>query len=132
MCATPAGGGPTPRHMRTRKGADISLRLLKLSREVIALAHELPPTRLNKHIAFQVERSITAAGSNYSEACYAESRRDFIHKVSVAAKETGETLYWLRLIASLKQDEALEPLAREADELVAILVASARTARSRL
>ena len=31
--------------------------------------------------------------------CHAESRADFIHKVSLATKELGETLYWLRLIA---------------------------------
>lgn len=68
--------------------------------------------------------------SNYQEARHAESRADFVHKVGVAAKELGETLYWLRLVDKLALLPS-SPMAQEADQLIAILVASARTARSR-
>jgi four helix bundle protein len=79
-------------------------------------------------------RSATAGGANYEEARSAESRADFAHKVSVAAKELRESLYWLNLIwkAQLMPSGPLNELAREAHELIAILTASAKTARAGL
>jgi four helix bundle protein len=76
-------------------------------------------------------RSATSAGANYEEARHAESRADFVHKVCLAAKELGEALYWLRLMDKLALLRAEPTIQREADELIAILVASARTARAR-
>lgn len=72
-------------------------------------------------------------GANYEEARGAESRADFIHKVGIANKELREALYWLRLTeeAALVTDSDLAALIREADELVAILTASIRTAKQR-
>ena len=68
------------------------------------------------------------AGANYGEARAAESPADFIHKVGVAAKEVREMLYWLELVKrtaliSVNLDHGID----EADQLVAILIASART-----
>jgi four helix bundle protein len=82
-------------------------------------------------MGLQIVRSATSAGANYQEARHAESRADFVHKIGVAAKELGETLYWLRLLDKLGLLPTGSGLPREADELIAILVASARTARSR-
>ena len=48
-------------------------------------------------IAKQLLRSGTSIGANVREAQNAESRRDFIHKLKIAAKETDETEYWLAL-----------------------------------
>lgn len=52
-----------------------------------------------RHFALkeQLLRSGTSIGANVREAQNAESRRDFIHKLKVAAKEAGETEYWLIL-----------------------------------
>ena len=78
-------------------------------------------------------RSATGGGSNYEEARGAESRADFIHKVGIANKEMREALYWLRLVgdAEFVTGDQLVPLVTEADELVAILTASIKTARQR-
>lgn len=79
-------------------------------------------------------RAATGGGSNYEEARGAESRADFIHKVGVANKEMREALYWLRLVQDAEVvvgGEQLAALVREADELVAILTASIKTARQR-
>ena len=67
------------------------------------------------------------------EARGAESRADFIHKVGVANKEMREALYWLRLVqdAELIVSSDVDGLIREADELVAILTASIKTAKQR-
>jgi four helix bundle protein len=66
-------------------------------------------------------------------ACGAESRADFIHKLGIANKELREALYWLRLTdeAELVVDRGLEALIREADELIAILTSSIKTAKQR-
>jgi hypothetical protein len=55
-----------------------------------------------------------------------------VHKVGVACKEVRETLFWLELVRSSQRIEgAARPSIEEADELVAILIAPARTARSK-
>jgi four helix bundle protein len=80
----------------------------------------------------QLIRSATGSGANYEEARAAESRADFIRKVGIAAKEAREACYWLGLVQRsgwLRAD--LRALVRQANELSAILGASARTARSR-
>ena len=87
----------------------------------------------SKHAAKQLWRATTGGGSNYEEARAAESCADFVHKVRVASKELRETLFWLRV---LRQSDWLEPgaidnLIDEVDQLIAILVVSARTAKSR-
>ena len=84
-------------------------------------------------MARQLTRAGTSGGANYAEARGAESRADFAHKVLVAAKEIGETLYWLRLIerAQLVRGDRVAWAIREGTELEAILKASARTARAR-
>ena len=48
-------------------------------------------------IARQLLKSGTSIGANITEAQNPESKADFIHKIKIAAKEAGETLYWLRL-----------------------------------
>jgi four helix bundle protein len=71
-------------------------------------------------------------GANLEEGVGAQTKPDFIAKQFVALKEARETRFWLRLIAV--SEPSLEPKAKpliaEASELVAILTASLKTARS--
>ena len=54
---------------------------------------------VNKRIiANQILRSGTSIGANIAESCYAASRSDFVNKLKIAEKETGETAYWLKLV----------------------------------
>lgn len=46
----------------------------------------------------QILRSGTSVGAMIHEADYSESRNDFVHKMSIAHKEAGETLYWIELL----------------------------------
>lgn len=48
-------------------------------------------------VAKQILRSGTSIGANVSEAQFAESKKDFVHKIRIAAKEANETSYWLNL-----------------------------------
>jgi four helix bundle protein len=111
------------------RGGDVAERLLNLGAAVTKLTEALPRRPFTRHLGLQLIRSVTSAGANYQEARRAESRADSVHKIGVAAKELGETLYWLRLTEKLTSPGGLLHALREADELVAILVASARTAR---
>jgi four helix bundle protein len=115
---------------RLRKGDDIAERLLALGVQIVRLLRALPRDPAGKHLAIQLFRCATSPGANYEEARAAESRADFAHKASIAAKEMRETRFWLELLHRsgwLKQD--LMHLVNEARELSAILGASVRTAR---
>jgi four helix bundle protein len=49
-------------------------------------------------MSLQVYRSGTSIGANVSESKNAQSKADFINKLSIALKEAGETEYWLKLL----------------------------------
>jgi len=114
------------------KGDNIADRLEALGADIVSLVRALPQDRAGKHVADQLLRSGTSGGSNYEEARSAQSRRDFVHKVSLAAKEMREARYWLGLVSRTEEDlrsRALE-LRQEATELVAILMKSRATAKA--
>jgi len=114
-------------------GDNIAYRLRRFAVECVRVCRSFPSDPAAKHIARQLVRAATGGGANYEEARGAESRADFIHKTGIANKEVREALYWLRLAheADLLTDGKTDDLINEADELVAILTASIRTARSR-
>jgi four helix bundle protein len=116
----------------TMKGDDIAARFEDFGAAVIKLVRDLPRDRAGRLISDQLLRSATAGGSNYEEARSAQSRRDFIHKVSLGAKEMREAIYWLALVAKTEPSmrEIATGLRKEGNELVAILMKSARTARA--
>jgi four helix bundle protein len=84
-----------------------------------------------RKIAGQLIRASTSTGANYEEACSAESRSDFIHKLQIVLKELKETIYWLRLISRLEifSPEETESLLKEAMELATIIGKSILTAK---
>ena len=53
-------------------------------------------------ISKQILRSGTSIGANIEEALAGQSRKDFIHKLSISSKEARETKYWLRLLQKSK------------------------------
>ena len=70
----------------------------------------------------QLLRSGTSIGANVEEASAAQSRADFISKMSIASKEARETVYWLQLLqASQIVNFDFQPLLNDADELVRLL-----------
>jgi len=90
-----------------------------------------PTLGSGRHVAGQLVRSGTAGPPDYNEGRNAESRDDFIHKLSIALKEMSESEVWLKLIvrANLLPEQRLEPLTDEADQLCRILVQSILTAK---
>jgi four helix bundle protein len=98
---------------------------------VIKLVAVIPHGRANDIIARQILRSATCVGANYRSACRAQSRADFAAKMAIVGEEADETLYWLELLgeSGLMKAERLKDLIKEADELVAIVTASRKTAK---
>lgn len=78
----------------------------------------------------QLLRSGTSIGANVEEAASAQSRKDFISKMSIASKEARETNYWLRLIgdSGLSEYKKLPHLLQESEEIIKILTSIVKTA----
>jgi four helix bundle protein len=100
--------------------------------EIIKFVASLPRNRTFEVIGRQLLKSGTSVGANYREAGRAESHDDFIHKIGICEKESAETQYWLELFLEgrLADPEKCEKLRGEASELLAIFVASGRTAKA--
>ena len=106
-------------------------RSLDFAVQIIVLVKKLPNTNVGNHVGGQLLRSGTSPGSNYEEACGAESRADFIHKLGIVLKELKESRFWLRLVkrSKLLKAERVDPLIVECEELCAIIAKSIFTAR---
>lgn len=84
--------------------------------------------------AKQILKSGTSIGANIAEAQHAQSKADFISKMSIALKETAETIYWVRLFKAteyLKEKEA-DSLLKDCTELEKILVSILKTTKQKL
>lgn len=80
----------------------------------------------------QLLRSGTSVGANYRAVCRAKSKADFIHKLRIVEEECDESLFWMELLIDNKLVKAsrLHDLMKEGHEILAIIIASAKTARS--
>jgi four helix bundle protein len=64
---------------------------------IINIVKCMPLDSINNILSRQLIKSSTSIGAQIREARHAESKADFIHKLSIAQKEAAETLYWLEL-----------------------------------
>ncbi len=110
----------------------LSLRLLNFAARVGKVVDALPNTRLGRHIAGQLVRSGTSPAPNYAEACAAESRKDFIHKLKICLKELRESRCWIQLIikSDLLTKLQMSELLDECTQLCNIIGKSIVTAKS--
>jgi four helix bundle protein len=110
---------------------DLSERLLSFAVRVGKVVNALPNTRLGRHVASQLIRSGTSAAPNYEEGCAAESRADFVHKLSICLKELRESRFWIRLIteSGLLSKKKMTDLQDECLQLCKILAQSLVTAK---
>ena len=85
-------------------------------------------------LADQLLRSGTSIGANVSEAQQAQSKSDFIHKMSIAIKEAYETNYWLRLLYATNyiSDKAFHSVIADCSELEKILIAIIKSSKEAL
>ncbi len=116
-----------------RRSEMLEDRLLEFAARCGKVVDALPNTRMGRHVAGQLVRCGASAAPNYAEACAAESRNDFVHKLSVALKELRESRVWLRLCvkSELLSQRRLVPLTDEGAQLMAILGKSIVTAKAK-
>jgi four helix bundle protein len=110
---------------------DLAERTKKFARRVIRLYIALPKETVAQVLGKQALRAGTSVGANYREANRARSKAEFISKIGDCLKEADETAYWLELLIdeNVVPKGRLEPLLKEADELVSILVTISKRAR---
>lgn len=109
----------------------IDERSFKLALEIVAL-YKFLLTRKEYVLSKQILRSGTSIGANVQEAQAAQSRADFISKMSIASKEARETKYWLHLLSQsgyLDQYPMTVALLREVDSVVNIITKIVKTTR---
>ncbi len=99
---------------------------------VVKLVQALPKNMVADVLGKQVLRSATSVGANYRAACNAATRPVFLHKMSIVVEEADETVYWLEMIrdAKLVTPEKLASLIDEAEQIIKIMSASLKTART--
>ena len=85
-------------------------------------------------ISKQIIRAGTAIGASIREAEYAESKRDFLHKLYVSLKEANETIYWLDLLMATKfiEQKIYESIKCDVEEIMRMLIKSIKTIKARL
>ncbi|EGJ31583.1 MULTISPECIES: four helix bundle protein [Moorena] len=103
---------------------DIQERTLKFSVRIVNLCKFMRQNGGTGYdLSKQLIRSGTSIGANVEEAQNAESKRDFIHKMSISLKEARETNYWLKILIATEKN--LEPrllsLLNESNELISII-----------
>ena len=111
---------------------DMKNRTRAFALRVIRLAESLPRTPTANVIRNQMLRCGSSVGANYRAACRAKSKPDFVSKMGIVEEEADETIYWMELLidAEIVKKGRIADLMNEADEIVAIVVASIRTIKN--
>jgi four helix bundle protein len=118
---------------------ELKRRTKQFALDVISLCADLPRELETRHAIGQVIRSSSSVAANYRSACRGKSKPDFISKLGTVEEEADESGFWLEMLCDITELRRLKIDAREsaelvrlldeANQLVAITVASRKTAR---
>ncbi len=108
-------------------------RTILFATNVIRFCRLLPRTREAAEIATQLRRSAASTGANYWACSRGRSTSEFISKIGIAIEESDETIFWFTLLVTtdIATEASVQELRGEANEIVAILTASQKTAKRR-
>ena len=89
---------------------------------------------VNNDILRQIIRSGTSVGANVSEGQYAQSKADFLTKMSIALKEANETRFWIERLykGGLLTEQEYQSILNDNNELISILVKITGTVKKEL
>lgn len=106
---------------------------LDFSTHIVLFYEVFSKSKKDTTIAKQLLRSATSIGANINEAVYGNSKADFISKLHISLKETGESIYWLTLLKRTNLIEYdFESLLALAEEIKRMLIASLNTAKENI
>ncbi len=99
---------------------------------IVNLCCALPANWIAQTLGKQLLRCGTSVGANYRAVCRAKSNSDFINKLRIVEEECDESLFWMELLVdnNVMKASRLSGLMKEAGEILAIVVSSAKTARA--
>ncbi len=108
-----------------RRTNDFALRIMRMCRSI-------PSTRETNIVNNQILRSATGVAANYGAVGLARSKAEFISKLGIVIEEADETVFWLEILSDsgIIPVSKLRELMAEGNELVAIFLASRKTAKS--
>ena len=103
---------------------------LDFATQIVLFYEEFSKAKKDTTIAKQLLRSAISVGANINEAIYGNSKADFISKLHISLKETGESIYWLTLLKRTNLIEYnFDELLSLAEEIKRMLIASLNTAK---
>jgi four helix bundle protein len=102
------------------------------AKRIVKLCEALPQRWVAQTLGSQLLRSGTSVGANYRAVCRAKSTADFLNKLRIVEEECDESLFWMELLVecNLVKAARLNSLMQEGNELLSIVVASAKTTRT--
>ena len=102
---------------------DIHERIYKFALDILDIVKTIPKSTENLILIKQLVRSATSVGANALEADGSETKKEFIHRFTIAKKEAKESFYWLSLISdhNTRLKKLFEPYLRENKELILII-----------
>ncbi|RYJ37955.1 S23 ribosomal protein [Flavobacterium anhuiense] len=82
----------------------------------------------------QFLRSVTSVGANVREAVNAQSKPDFIHKLSISQKECDESMYWLEILIATNyiSNAEFESIHKQCEEVLKIIKSIIITSKKKL
>jgi len=115
----------TPEEMKKRTKV-FALRCIKL-------AGSFPKSAAGGIIGRQLIKASTSVAANYHAACAARSHADFLNKLGIVEEEADESVFWIDFApdADLTERTLVEGILQEGKEILAIIITSQKTAKSR-
>jgi four helix bundle protein len=119
--------------MMNEKKPDITKRTKEFALRIIRLYSSLPRGNVAQVIGRQLLRSGTSVGAHVREGVRSRSDAEMISKTEGALQELEESVYWMELLcdSGIVKAERLRDLMKESNEIIAILVTSVKTLKSR-
>lgn len=112
---------------------DLKIRTKQFAVDTIRFVNELPKSKANDVISYQIIKSSTSVAANYRAALRGRSSAEFISKLNIVLEESDESQFWFEIIeetSKTKNPEKLKKLLSESNELTAIFASSLKTARN--
>ena len=113
--------------------SELKERFKKFAIDVYKLTKQFPRETVYFKIEDQIIPCSSSAAANYRAACRGKSLSDFISKLGTVEEETDETIYWLEYTNGVdkKWEPLTNPLIKEGNELLSIIVSSIKTSKER-
>ena len=108
---------------------EMKARTKSYANRVVRVCEALPDGWIPRTLRQQLLRSGTSVGANYRAVCRAKSSADFLNKLKIVEEECDESMFWMELLVenNLIKPGRLKALMQEGGEIMAIVVASAKT-----